>query len=317
MKASQSRAACRAAHAGFTLIEVLVVVAIIALLISILLPSLSRARDQARLSVCLTNARTLGLGCATYAAEWKGRFPGAGRATDWLGKNNYDGSKTFGRTPVDGTIYRYIGKQNQAYLCPADPLRTEKVYYEYEDGKKYASTFHSYQLAGPMGGARAEMVAGAHVPGDGNFIRTDHRLKMQPLDGVPLIVEGLYKGYSTKEQTPSGYFETRFNSSWWVEDASVANRHLRRSGDVGASSIAWHDGSAKAVYMPGVPEPLVDPNRAAERSGLMYRYFHAKSVCVRTTGRKWISWRDFDTNKESFGWLDRARSADAAGVQHN
>jgi prepilin-type N-terminal cleavage/methylation domain-containing protein len=314
MKASCSRVARRAALAGFTLIEVLVVVAIIALLISILLPSLSRARDQARLSVCLTNARTLGMACATYAAEWKGRFPGAGRHTDWLGKNNVDNSKHFGRTPIDGTIYRYVGKQSQAYLCPSDPLRGEKVYYEGANG--YASTFHSYQLAGPMGGARAEAVAGAHVPGDGNFVRTDHRLKMMPLDGVPLIVEGLYKGYSYAKDTPSGYFETRFNSSWWVEDASVANRHLRRGTDTGASSIAWHDGSAKAVYMPGVPEELVDPNRASERSGQMYRWFHAKSVCVRTTGRKWVSWRDFNTNQESYGWLDRARSASEAGVQH-
>ena len=79
-------------HQGFTLIEVLVVVAIIALLISILLPSLNRARDQARLSVCLNNIRSLGLGCATYAAVWKGRFPGAGRRCDWLGKNNADNS---------------------------------------------------------------------------------------------------------------------------------------------------------------------------------------------------------------------------------
>ncbi|NLX15008.1 MAG: prepilin-type N-terminal cleavage/methylation domain-containing protein, partial [Phycisphaerales bacterium] len=52
---------------GFTLIELLVVVAIIALLISILLPSLSRAREAARRTVCLTNLRSITQASLLYA----------------------------------------------------------------------------------------------------------------------------------------------------------------------------------------------------------------------------------------------------------
>ncbi len=54
---------------GFTLIELLVVVAIIALLISILLPSLRAARDQAKQLLCQTNLRTMGQGAFFYAEQ--------------------------------------------------------------------------------------------------------------------------------------------------------------------------------------------------------------------------------------------------------
>lgn len=58
----------RVSH-GFTLIELLVVVAIIALLISILLPSLAAAREQARMSMCLSNTRNIVIASAGYVSE--------------------------------------------------------------------------------------------------------------------------------------------------------------------------------------------------------------------------------------------------------
>jgi len=59
---------------GFTLIELLVVVAIIAMLIAILLPSLSRARQQARAVKCLGHLRELAHGMVIYYDEW-GNYP--------------------------------------------------------------------------------------------------------------------------------------------------------------------------------------------------------------------------------------------------
>ncbi|MCG3128034.1 MAG: hypothetical protein CHACPFDD_02907 [Phycisphaerae bacterium] len=60
---------------GFTLIELLVVVAIIALLISILLPSLQRAREQAKATVCGSHLRDIGVSLTMYLQE-HGHYPG-------------------------------------------------------------------------------------------------------------------------------------------------------------------------------------------------------------------------------------------------
>ena len=60
---------------GFTLVELLVVVAIIALLVSILLPTLGRAREQTRRTMCLANVRNIGVGLVLYAQANKGKPP--------------------------------------------------------------------------------------------------------------------------------------------------------------------------------------------------------------------------------------------------
>ncbi len=60
---------------AFTLIELLVVIAIIALLMAILMPALSRAREQGRRVVCAAQAKFTGMGLFMYASENDGRMP--------------------------------------------------------------------------------------------------------------------------------------------------------------------------------------------------------------------------------------------------
>ncbi len=75
---------------GFTLIELLVVIAIIALLVSILLPSLQRARELAKRAVCMANLNGIGKAFALYASEGDDRWP-------WIDVGDADFSAPVGK----------------------------------------------------------------------------------------------------------------------------------------------------------------------------------------------------------------------------
>jgi len=89
-------------RSAFTLIELLVVVAIIALLISILLPSLSRAKKQARQIVCLTNLREQGKAAYFYGEDNRGYF---GRGIQFEGASSLIGAHIYATTVLQGLGY--------------------------------------------------------------------------------------------------------------------------------------------------------------------------------------------------------------------
>ena len=65
---------------AFTLVELLVVISIIALLVSILLPALGKAREQAKRVICMTNLRSINLVFVQYLLDNEGKYP---RGKDW------------------------------------------------------------------------------------------------------------------------------------------------------------------------------------------------------------------------------------------
>jgi prepilin-type N-terminal cleavage/methylation domain-containing protein len=112
---------------GFTLIELLVVIGIIAILISLLLPTLNATRERGREVVCQSHLHQLWQGWLMFAADHENRLPGAKRLVDqdpdhrdWMLGANVGGSYAeFLTAPQAGTIFRYVNHDYSTYLCPS------------------------------------------------------------------------------------------------------------------------------------------------------------------------------------------------------
>ena len=123
----------RARGSAFTLVELLVVVGIIAVLISLLLPSLTAAREQARTVACLSNLRQIGLAAAIYTAETKGyvlpaayRDPTAVSGPDkWVPNETWatilvNGNYLVGLTTSDASIFACPSGLEEQYIAQSD-----------------------------------------------------------------------------------------------------------------------------------------------------------------------------------------------------
>jgi prepilin-type N-terminal cleavage/methylation domain-containing protein/prepilin-type processing-associated H-X9-DG protein len=105
------RLSCHRPLKGFTLIEVLVVVAIIALLVAILVPSLRLAREQAKGTVCGTQLKEIFNGILMYTQSYDDRLPFFASAN----MVDISGMGWWGTQ-----IAPNLGKQLDVYRCPSD-----------------------------------------------------------------------------------------------------------------------------------------------------------------------------------------------------
>lgn len=145
---------------AFTLIELLVVISIIAVLMSILIPALSKVRKQGKILVCANNERQLTLAMSVYASDNNGHFVAIFRDAAIGGS---DSGNILHRDPAE-TFRPYLGTEDSStvWTCPEDREIGLNAYFHY-DGERAENT-RSYS-------ANGHLVGGLDSPGLGRVKR--------------------------------------------------------------------------------------------------------------------------------------------------
>jgi prepilin-type N-terminal cleavage/methylation domain-containing protein/prepilin-type processing-associated H-X9-DG protein len=252
------------ASRGFTLIEILVVIAIIALLAAILFPVFARVREKARASACMSNLKQIGLGFAQYAQDYDERLPPSFPAWGtW--------------TPSWRTaIYPYI-KNSQVYKCPSFRHKYVTVTDEVIPGStaKFAAGYvaNAHQSWYTTGG-NAPMRFGV------GWLLADIPLPAQTIE----LGEGM--GYSYF------YFDNSSTDAaaalGFANSAQPQNMYMW-AGHFGRSNYLFVDGHAKALrpLQTGTPVNLWPKEEAAKQDAATNPNAAGLMRCLRAADAYW------------------------------
>ncbi len=245
---------------GFTIIELLVVVSIIGLLVSLLLPSLSRTRKQARSVLCLTHLRELSHGWHMYADEnhdisLPGRFfkqsGGTSSPANWYDVGN--GLKY--RPRWVATMGKHVGVyafdepsttddrqdyDSKVYQCPSAPAWIDERNYAYGYNHQFlgnarmtSGRFHNF----PVNRSRIRSFSGTVLAAD--CIGT--------AAGVPAAHRLPYANGGTD-------YEALGNHGWTLDPPRLTDTSDRGTGDPGSPRTAVHQrhlGRTNVVFCDG------------------------------------------------------------------
>jgi prepilin-type N-terminal cleavage/methylation domain-containing protein/prepilin-type processing-associated H-X9-DG protein len=116
---------------GFTLVELLVVIGIIAVLMSLLLPAMNMAREQAKRTVCLSNLQGAGKSLLMYSNSNKGRLPVHRGTTYWL----WDLPTDTRDAMVSNGMVRHT------FYCPSGDMQDSDALWDWQGGYTVSGYF--------------------------------------------------------------------------------------------------------------------------------------------------------------------------------
>lgn len=283
---------CRG-HA-FTLIELLLVVAIIAILVSMLLPALGKAREAGQSLVCLTNMKGISGASFAYASENKDviwyDWDRSGKTSDtWC--FSYEGGKK-----VPGLVFKYLQNGHKVMECPknkrkgldARTVRTKDDNNLYNNG---GALDFDYCMVAYTGGAKLGLVTRAAyippAPGDGPVhLGAAKASTLTAMRGLPIFVE---------EST--NWWNDYYRDGLWGNWDQVTQRHAR------AGSVAYISGDAEVFK---APNHTLDTARNPNRDGMDDKNFCANDVYVSATSRD-DDWWALYGDRHKWGWVNLPR----------
>ncbi len=225
---------------GFTLIELLVVISIIALLVSILMPALSKARQSARATVCLSNMKQWATVYQLYAADYDGRMP------------IFDGGIQATFMEVTRKYYSNVG---ELQFCP-DAIRNLGNYPTGYEPRSHFGAVNESWVIDPVAAwvNAAELNEGSY--GENSFIRQYTgditfrrencygRIPSQRAGEIPLMMDARWNNMWPDNSQPM-MTEAAYNSPTWNRWLYVDNAAMRRHGK--GINMCYMDGSAAKV----------------------------------------------------------------------
>ena len=232
---------------GFTLVELLVVISIIALLVAILLPALNKARNQAKRVVCVANLHQWGVATFTYLVDWDDRFFGGNVGTgdpsqDWMeAMRDYYGSQDdFRVCPSAAKISAPEGQGVNGALAWGGKFKAWGILTGLGFEDDYGSYAMNQWLCGPI-----EPIAAAWGFPPELFWRNIGNIKQA--SDVPLFVDGMWvdmrpRAYDTPYPFDSDYKGS--GGSWWNTMQVVClDRHMKHVNS------GYMDGSSRKVEL--------------------------------------------------------------------
>jgi prepilin-type processing-associated H-X9-DG protein/prepilin-type N-terminal cleavage/methylation domain-containing protein len=238
-------------QAGFTLVELLVVVAIISILVALLFPTLSSARRKAETIVCAANLRSIGQAMTMYTQRY-GYYP------CWAVS---DSPKVYAIWPV--RIRPFTGGDQSVFYCPAqdDRCRWEKVEpqpglpgrateahaaYGYEVGEPLLDQDQTYFSYGYNGAGAS---GGSPPPPDEGHLGLGEVLMYNPPPSI--FHPSPCELRATRVKNPSQMIEVTDATADGASDAASFPTQYPGHGQLTAQPGAVHSGGANVLFCDG------------------------------------------------------------------